>query len=415
MATKRTGPGARLMQRCGGLIRRLLASVRQAFLITGGWLLVFGALFFGAEAWFRYAHNPTPDLVRYWFYESINIERWDYLEDHRDQLLTDDRREEILPGREANEEYWEHPEEDRPAYDRVEKSYFVKTNSNAFRDYQWPKTPPSGKTRVLFIGDSVTFGRGIDAKDRYTDIMRKTAPRHLELLNAGDPGCSLRCEANTVDELLPLRPDLIVLQASPNDVDQSMWRLEASKIDPSSLLFRLRVFLAQSRAFLALAYWLERDEQVDAYQQALKAVGEYYKPQIDHIFGLARSRRIPIAILSIPASDGVTCHAHLADACDRYDDICLGTIEVDFRDKDRWLSRSDQLLFSREPGWITGTVEEIDMDLEMFGSMFPYRQFFVSQIHPNRLANQIAAGQIAEWLKVHWKGWSIPISRPTNI
>ncbi len=60
-------------------------------------------------------------------------------------------------------------------------------NSLGFRDQEYELRPPEGKTRVLMLGDSFTFGEGIPYGQRFDDILEKKLPS-LEVINFGIPG-----------------------------------------------------------------------------------------------------------------------------------------------------------------------------------------------------------------------------------
>ena len=66
--------------------------------------------------------------------------------------------------------------------------YVIDVNSFGMREreFSWEKEP--SKTRVLVIGDSFTFGTGIDAKWRFSDIMNRALEGEAEVLNASVPG-----------------------------------------------------------------------------------------------------------------------------------------------------------------------------------------------------------------------------------
>ena len=73
----------------------------------------------------------------------------------------------------------------------------VIANDQGFReDHVVPRSPPAGERRVLFIGDSCTFGFGVAAKETYVarceERLAEAMPRTpIECLNAGVPGYTL--------------------------------------------------------------------------------------------------------------------------------------------------------------------------------------------------------------------------------
>jgi hypothetical protein len=62
-----------------------------------------------------------------------------------------------------------------------------KTNSRGFRDREYAVEKPAGKTRILALGDSFTFGHGIAYGDRFTDLL-ESAFDDVELITMAVPG-----------------------------------------------------------------------------------------------------------------------------------------------------------------------------------------------------------------------------------
>lgn len=66
--------------------------------------------------------------------------------------------------------------------------YTVKINSLGMRDRKVALQKPRNKRRILLIGDSVTFGTGVDADWRFSDFMQRALGEQIEVINAGVPG-----------------------------------------------------------------------------------------------------------------------------------------------------------------------------------------------------------------------------------
>jgi len=59
------------------------------------------------------------------------------------------------------------------------------TNSAGMRsEREYPKSRPTGRKRVVFLGDSYTAGDGVSNGDRFTDLLEQRFP-HLDALNFG--------------------------------------------------------------------------------------------------------------------------------------------------------------------------------------------------------------------------------------
>jgi lysophospholipase L1-like esterase len=101
------------------------------------------------------------------------------------------------------------------------KSFF-KINSQGWKDVEHSFAKPSGTLRILFLGDSNTFGL-VPLKDLYTrkveELLRKKNNRAVEVISMGLAGWGTdhALEALT-NEGLRYKPDLVIYQFCGNDV-----------------------------------------------------------------------------------------------------------------------------------------------------------------------------------------------------
>jgi hypothetical protein len=98
----------------------------------------------------------------------------------------------------------------------------IAVNSLGFREREVTGAPDAGVYRIAVIGDSFTFGLGIDQADRMTErlaeILGAFSPR-VEVLNFGRPGRETVHHVATLREVvLPLQPDFVLMQWLSNDV-----------------------------------------------------------------------------------------------------------------------------------------------------------------------------------------------------
>lgn len=86
--------------------------------------------------------------------------------------------------------------------------------------------PSDDRFRVLVIGDSVAFGRD-SFVDRLRDGLADVGPRGAEVINASVPGYTTYQErVLLVRDLLPLEPDLVLLQYCTNDNHRFLHQLD---------------------------------------------------------------------------------------------------------------------------------------------------------------------------------------------
>lgn len=135
----------------------------------------------------------------------------------------------------------------------------VRWNSLGFRDDE-PATPRRPDvTRIVFVGDSITFGVGVAKDARVTEVLERRLHAHhperrFEVLNLGRSGAGTVEMLEILEEHLDaLAPDLIVLGACVND---PLPRARAERgLDGTRWVFGTldqleRVGLRRSRRFL---------------------------------------------------------------------------------------------------------------------------------------------------------------------
>ena len=179
--------------------------------------LACALLLAGTEACFRLALRPDPGFYKFLFYTRLKTSRWSFLESNRARLQT----ETVLsypPGLDSVEK----PEPDRPAFDRIATPYHLVTNADGYRarPFVWPARRPL----VFLLGDSITAGRGVELPDLISERLRRALPSGATVLNFGVGGCTSSCMAGILERYIVHQPDLVILQASMNDLDLTMWR-----------------------------------------------------------------------------------------------------------------------------------------------------------------------------------------------
>jgi hypothetical protein len=91
----------------------------------------------------------------------------------------------------------------------------VRNNSIGLRDIEHDR---GGEPKILFIGDSFTWGFDVEAKDRFTEILRQKMPQ-ADIVNAGVPGYGTDQEYLLLEKIWDtIKPDVVVLiYCSDND------------------------------------------------------------------------------------------------------------------------------------------------------------------------------------------------------
>jgi lysophospholipase L1-like esterase len=94
----------------------------------------------------------------------------------------------------------------------------ISTNSLGYREREiGPKDPR--RYRIVVVGDSFTFGQGIDAPERFSNLVEGVLGPRYEVLNFGQPGHDMPQHLEVLDQVLPLGPDFVLLQLFINDFE----------------------------------------------------------------------------------------------------------------------------------------------------------------------------------------------------
>lgn len=90
-----------------------------------------------------------------------------------------------------------------------------------------PSEKPAGIHRILMLGDSVTFGYGVDQKQSFPavleELLNQNQKTRYQVINGGVPGFSIADEGAFLPTLLTrYKPDLILWTIVSNDYDDSL-------------------------------------------------------------------------------------------------------------------------------------------------------------------------------------------------
>jgi lysophospholipase L1-like esterase len=102
----------------------------------------------------------------------------------------------------------------------------VSLNSHGHRDDEMPVEKPAGERRILVLGDSVTFGWGVDQGQDYPARLEALLRQHTgavwQVINAGVNGYNSEQEAiYFATEGIRFQPDIVLLVYVGNDVEPS--------------------------------------------------------------------------------------------------------------------------------------------------------------------------------------------------
>lgn len=100
---------------------------------------------------------------------------------------------------------------------------FYSVNNSGFRNtYTVFENKPGESERVIFVGDSLTYGFGVLEEDTFIYKLEKNfreGGKKVEVINAAEPGAGLASYSDIVkNKILKLHPDILVIGINLNDI-----------------------------------------------------------------------------------------------------------------------------------------------------------------------------------------------------
>ena len=98
----------------------------------------------------------------------------------------------------------------------------IHVNSLGMRDREYPREKPPGTTRIVVLGDSVTFGPGLPVEEVFTELLEARlnvqSPGKFEVMNLATVGYNSEQERIALQtKALALSPDVILVGYCLND------------------------------------------------------------------------------------------------------------------------------------------------------------------------------------------------------
>ena len=190
----------------------------------------------------------------------------------------------------------------------------VSINSLGFREREiGPKDP--ARYRIAIIGDSYTWGQGLEERERFSNLLEEFLGSGYEVLNFGMPGDTMPEHLDELDQVLKLRPDFVLLQMYINNFETpNMRRPRAYPLLPTDLDRRL---LESWTVYLLLSdRWTHVQEEVglvDSYENYMaRHLRDPDSPDARESFGKlrrffdrARAAGVPSGAVLFPAADAM--------------------------------------------------------------------------------------------------------------
>ncbi|MFB6088964.1 MAG: SGNH/GDSL hydrolase family protein [Candidatus Aenigmatarchaeota archaeon] len=99
----------------------------------------------------------------------------------------------------------------------------IDINRDGFRDNLYKKNKDNDTFRIIAIGDSITFARGVNISDSYPKVLERKLNKYyknkIEVLNFGIPGLYIDSKISLIEhKAIDYEPDLIIYQHFANDL-----------------------------------------------------------------------------------------------------------------------------------------------------------------------------------------------------
>jgi lysophospholipase L1-like esterase len=140
---------------------------------------------------------------------------------------------------------------------------------------------PNAKVRVLSVGDSHTFGAGVDLDQSYPahlqDLLDAREPGRYSVINLGIPGLSTTQVRNRIPlHVSRYRPDLVILWCGVNNA----WNYTEVGRTPEGLWHRLDALASRSRLYRLARVWVH-DRRIERSASLTRADGKAQLSQVD--------------------------------------------------------------------------------------------------------------------------------------
>lgn len=162
-------------------------------------------------------------VLNFLFYRKVSISDAITVQDHllRYRLIPDlDGARVVVPGRPTPPSFQLSFAERQKNKGAIKRTLVFKVNTNrqGFRNSEFSAKPAAGTYRIVCLGDSITFGWGMDEKLSYPRVLERylnTQPGakiRVEVINAGVPGYDLeQITLYLSKKILSLKPDLVTV------------------------------------------------------------------------------------------------------------------------------------------------------------------------------------------------------------
>lgn len=302
-----------------------------------------------------------------------------------------------------------------------ERSFDVtfRTNSRGLRDKDYELEKPDNVTRIVVLGDSFTWGFGVNDDEVYTEVLERRL-NDVEVINLGVTGFAISQEIRYLKrEGLKYNPDIVLLALCMNDLpyaqfeprtlnrkrlelpsDESLFVWVKKRASENSALYSfVKERINTSKTLVKLLVRLKLKERLEGfgeldinlkpalkvYPETLQEAFEFNKRQLRKVHDELRDKGIRFIIAMIPSLQSVDEKAFRHSIA-----------YLDFSPEDFELGKPYRLIeeFGEENG------------IEVINPLFAFRRkhtdeatlFLRNDMHFTEFGHELFAQEIAEYL-----------------
>ena len=337
-------------------------------------------LFFGTIELILREIPTSLELAQSLFFHEFAISRWEFLSERSHQLNVNWVLDVIA---QKNAHYQELPEPNRPSFDRIPEPYMITTNTLGFRDDEFPAN--SGAS-IVILGDSVAFGKGVEQNKRFSSILQEKYP-HIPIYNLALQGCTMDCMATVLEKHIDrLKPHIIIVQTSSNDIDQTLWREGVQMNVPSHPVpFSLR--LLQNSYLLQTINLYINETTIETLQYHSVLAENHYQKSLTNIFDVAKQHHSNIVSVNLPFAYTWNYGGHFENYCVSEKNCFTTTIHFPIETNETSYNTNS---FARR------TAEELHLSMETIQQVFPNPKYFLDVVHLTNEGHNVVAEQLEE-------------------
>jgi lysophospholipase L1-like esterase len=292
----------------------------------------------------------------------------------------------------------------------------IRINNLGMRGTDTTAAKPPGVFRILGVGDSITFGYGVEYEKTFLQVLERRLNSEsggkvrYEVLNAGVPATGLDYYTHLIEGSAPqLQPDLILVCMALNDIDPALgpepvepnaqksflrsvnqfflshsYLYNALYVPGKSILFQLNILkLKDNEGFGFLAIESSSPEQEHA-----RAMMSLYLARMERY---AQAHKVPLAVVLFPVE------VQLSDAARRtYEEKLHVTFgpEAQQGQPQKWVAEA-----GKQIGFPVLDLLPALRTLPPDQAFLRNRSISVDPVHPSEVGDRVVGEAIAEFLR----------------